>query len=230
MTDEKRQKKYDEKFDKLDLNKLELLPGEDIARCIDASQDGKYYFPEWLITNKGRGWSLAHQKWLNPIASGSRNYWSFCNGKKNIKVHQLVCHYFMNKSDELAIKHFGVDALEVHHIIPLDIPEKLKSPIDSNADERLAHCMKYNSKSNIVYQLKRGLPNSTHTAVENFANGRPAKGYVLDGEMAEFNQLAVNSGKLYGNSNGCYIEYYEDKDGNLRERLHTVLNIKGSEV
>lgn len=52
--DLQRLRNYKKKFASLD---VELLPGEELKHCIDS----RYYFPEWAISNMGRGYSL-HQK------------------------------------------------------------------------------------------------------------------------------------------------------------------------
>ena len=155
MVDNVKLIKYKEKFAMLDKSKIGLMDGEKIKHCVDQeSFNGKMYVPEWAITNMGRGFSLFRNDWLVPQATGRRNYWHFC-GSKQPAVHELVVCYFKDASDKIAVEEFGEEKIEVHHEIPIMIPDSLKKGTVENRSERIKHCMECNRKSNVFYQKNR---------------------------------------------------------------------------
>ena len=221
---------YKIRFKNLNLEELQLLEGEILVHCIDSkSFNGKYYIPEWAVSNMGRGYSLYHNKWLQPFPTGTkREYYSF-KGKKTVKVHQLVVNYFKNESDIIALEEFGADGIDAHHIIPINIPEELKEGTPENADARIKHCMECNCKSNIVYQEKttdhkndKRITNGRHTIEEEQGTAE------WDNVTVQFRGLASRSGKLSGNSNGSYFIYSRDTDGTLKRENKMIVNLKGS--
>ena len=213
-------KKYIKKFKELDINSLNLHEGEYIVHCIDnKSFGGKFFIPEWAVTNMGRGYSLWKEKWLIPQATGTRKYWFF-TGSKQVAVHNLVMNYFRDESDEIALEEFGEDGVEAHHEIPIEIPEELKYGTSENAQARIEHCMKYNCKKNLCYQKK----NHNRSKDKLIINGKETK-EEKNGEEKWSNHLketrsmfSVN-GKIEGNNNGARIVYSRDENGKLIETV-----------
>lgn len=222
-----------EKFNHLqeNLELLELMPGEEVKHCINEDYGRKFFEPNWVVSNKGRVYSLPHDKWLIPSAMGNnRRYWGL-NGStiKNVLIHQLVCFYFQDESDQVAIKYFGLDNLEVHHEIPIDIPNELKSK-NGNEQERMAHCMKCSSKSNLWYQEKE----IDHIDDHRVADGKKTIGEEngtaqWDESLSLFRTIASNSGKVEGNNNGVRKTYSFDVNGNLKTNITITMKVKGSE-
>ena len=225
-------KRYEDKFRQLDYEKLGLEQGEQLEHCMDEkSFGGKYYAPEWCISNYGRGYSLAADKWLVPQAIGThRAYWGF-TGNIQPKVHQLVVNYFPNESDEVALEFFEEGNLHCHHIIPIEIPDELKVQTCENEKERIEHCMKCNRKSNVVYQEKKhDHKNDTRITNGNETEEEQAETAVWSSDMILFRNIAANSGKRDGNSNGAYFVYSKDENGKLARTLKMVLNLKGTKI
>ena len=219
--------KYKKKFEELNIEEL-LESNESLVHCIDMVNNGKYYFPEWAISNFGRGYSLHHKKWLQPFTAGTREYWHF-KGAKRVSVHQLVLHYFPNESDIIAFEEFGEDGVDGHHIHPIVIPEELKHGTTDNALARIQHCMKCNNKNNLVYQEKV----IDHVNDGRITNGNPTREEEQGTEawsedLRMFRTLSSNSGKLQGNSSGSYYVYSRDDNGKLHRTITMSLQLKGS--
>ena len=73
--------KYVERFANLDRTQMNLLPGEELAHCIDqTSFGGRFYRPQWVVSNKGRVWSMRYNKWMSPqiVKSFGNHYWGLC--------------------------------------------------------------------------------------------------------------------------------------------------------
>ena len=189
---------------------------------------GKLFAPEWAVTNYARVYSLWCNRWLTPQATGTRRYWHVV-GEKQPAVHELVVNYFRDESDQIALEEFGEDGIEVQHQIPIAIPDNLKNGNMNNRDERIQHCMKCNCKSNVFYQKKehnrgkdrlitKGLPTEEEQAGKE----------VWSDDMKTARTMFANSGKCTGDSNGARVIYYRDTEGNLKETISMVLNMKGS--
>lgn len=220
--------KHEQQIEKI---KTKLMPNEKIVHCLDdISFNGRYYLPEWCVTNMGRGYSLSHQKWLSPQAVGNnRDYWSFVGVDKQVKVHQLVLNYFRSASDDVAIELFGEEGVDCHHIFSIEIPEELKKQTRKNRQARIKHCMECNCKSNLVYQEKE----IDHKDDRRVTNGKETIGECEGTEgwsdnLKDIRSMASNSGKRQGNNNGVYYEYSKDENGKLIKLQHILMKFKGS--
>lgn len=219
--------RYKKKFEQV-VTELELLEGETMVHCLDAiSHNGSCYFPEWAITNKGRGYSLWKDEWLVPQAIGTkRAYWGFCAyGNRNPKAHQLVVNYFKDESDIVALEFFGENSVEIHHDLPIAIPDEIKT---GTKEDRIAHCMKYNSKENLHYQEKL----QDHVNVGRITRGHKTKEEEegieeWDNDVDLFRTLGANSTKSEGNEFGTRIIYSKDAAGNLIRKIKMRMKIKG---
>ena len=222
--------KYEKKFEQAK-SEVELVDGEEMTHCIDSSShDGICYFPEWAITNMGRGYSLWKMDWLIPQALGTnRDYWGFCGSdNRNPKVHQLVANYFKDESDLIALEFFEEDGTEIHHEIPIEIPEHLRYGCKENAQERIEHCMKCNAKSNLSYQEKY----DDHPDDGRITRGNETKGeegnVQWSSELKMMRILGANSTKSEGNSFGSRIRYKKDEKGNLVRTRNMKWTMKGT--
>jgi len=167
---EKNLRKY-EQMENENFHYLNLETDEQIVHCIDDS-DERFYKTGWLVTNKGRVWSINHNKWLVPhIQEG---YWRV----ENVYVHLLVNHYFLSEDDRRTIKvveeHNASCAesdkwhIEVHHIKSVN---KLDSSSMSD-DEKILACMAVNNKANLICQIKE----TDHIDVHRIMNGKKTLG------------------------------------------------------
>lgn len=224
------------KFKQLKTEKMGLLQGEQIAHCIDSkSFGGKFYYPEFVVTNKGRVWSLNRSQWLSPQISAdinkNKSYWSIDPKDENrvtqtVYVHSLVCNYFRNESDKIAIEFFGEDNVQAHHIIAINIPKSLKGRGKRQA--KIKQCMKDSCKTNIVYQ-------ETHTDHKN--DTRLANGNITlqektgvdewDNELKDIRTMMYNSGQVKGNGYGTYYVYSKDENGKLKKSITQTIKLKG---
>lgn len=219
------------KFKELDKSKMGLEPGEQIAHCIDSkSFGGKFYYPQWVVTNRGRVWSMKYNKWMVPqILKGDNNsYWGLTPKEKgssksvSVYIHLLVCNYFKNESDKIALEFFGEDNVHGHHIQAIDIPKSLKGR--GHKEDKIKRCMKDSCKKNIVYQEKL----SDHIDDTTLANGGLPKHQIWSDAAKEEQKFLYNSGKLDGNSYGVYYIYSKNENGNLKRDFSFELKIKGS--
>lgn len=231
----KEELKWMEKFyTQKDEIKKHMLPGEKFVQCLDKkSFGGKYYYPQYVVTNKGRVWSLAHKKWMIPqMAKEIANaYWSI-NPKvdgvtKTIYIHCLVNNYFRNDSDEIALEFFDEENVHCHHIFALNIPERLKG--EGHGDEKIAHCMKFSCKDNVVYQEKH----TDHINDTNLANGRVTsqekQGTSFWTESLQWIRgLMYRTGQPKGNDYGTFYVYSKDENGQLVKTLVQRASMKGS--
>ena len=217
------------KFKELDKSKMGLEPGEQIAHCIDSkSFGGKFYYPQWVVTNKGRVWSMKYNKWMVPqILKGDNNsYWGLTPKEKgssksmSVYIHLLVCNYFKNESDKIALEFFGEDNVHGHHIQAIDIPKSLKGR--GHEEEKIKRCMKDSCKKNIVYQEK----SSDHIDDTTLANGGLPKKQIWSDAAKEEQKILYNSGQLEGNSYGTYYIYSKDENGNLKKNLWHRTDVK----
>lgn len=220
-----KQIKYQNKVNELDLSRLELYQNEQIVHCIDAVM----YVPEYLITSLGRVWSLSHSKWLKP--QFKNNYWTLNpknpQGKtRKITVHQLVAHYFMDKSDRIAIDEWGYAGTEVHHIFKIDI-EKAKYIFEHGTDkEVIESCMRDSCKYNLAYQERQ----VDHKADTNMSHGLPTANEQTsidewDATLANQRQSMYQIGQLDSNKYGTYYQYSRDEQGKVKKKLKLRLNI-----
>lgn len=97
-----------------------LMPEEKICHCLDShSFGGRYYNPNWIVTNMGRIYSLHCRRWLHTFLKDTGEKSSKGEYKQcyyyigNIAVHRLIANYFC---DKVLIKKYGEDAVDVHHI------------------------------------------------------------------------------------------------------------------
>lgn len=220
------------KFRNLDTTKMELEPGEKVAHCIDSkSFGGKFYYPQWVVTDKGRVWSMKYNKWLKPqiCKSDDNSYWGLTTknkGNRTVYIHLLVCNYFKNESDKIALEFFGEDNVHGHHIRAIAIPKRLRGR--GHQEEKLKQCMKDSCKSNIVYQEKT----TDHFDDTMLANGgitakEKTGAAVWDDELKSMRTMMYGSGQLKGNSYGAYYVYLKDENGELKKTLNQQLNLKG---
>lgn len=209
MTAEELLQKYQRKFEELD---LELLECEELKHCLDPN---KYYFPQWAISNMGRCYSLAQNKWIRPTARGNnRNYWSW-KGDTNIASHLIVTHYFLDKSDMAAIQKYGAKGVTVHHDIPIEIPEELKHGTEENAEARIKHCMKFNCKANLHVQQKDDHVDD-HSLMEGRKTKAERKGTAVWTQEADVERtILANSGTIAGNQTTAHIEYRKDENNEI---------------
>lgn len=224
------------KFNQLNTQKMELLPGEQIAHCIDSkSFGGSLYYPEYVVTNKGRVWTLNQNKWLTPQISKdidiNNAYWSLNPKEKGITktvyIHCLVCNYFRNESDEIAIEFFGEKNVQAHHIISINIPKSLKGK--GKRADKMKQCMKDSCKSNVVYQEKiTDHKNDTSMANGGVTSQERRGSAVWDDELKETRTMMYRSGQLKGNAYGVYYVYSKDENGNLMKKITQTLKVKGS--
>lgn len=223
--------KYEKKFAQA-LLEVELLEGEEMVHCVDnCSHGGMCYFPEWAITNMGRGYSLWKKHWLIPQALGTnRDYWGFCGSKnRNPKVHQLVANYFKDESDLVVLEFFGEEGTEVHHEIPIEIPERLRCGCEENALERIEHCMMCNAKSNLCYQEKyEDHPDDGRISRGNETKGEEKGTVHWSSDLKMMRILGANSTKSDGNRFGSRTRYRKDKNGNLVRTRNMKWTMKGT--
>lgn len=220
------------KFKSLDTNKMNLEPGEKIAHCIDSkSFNGSFYYPQWVVSDKGRVWSLKYNKWMSPqiLKKDTNAYWGLTPRKngvpKSIYMHLLVCNYFKNDSDKIAIEFFGEDNVIGHHIIAIAIPKNLRGK--GHKKEKMKQCMKDSCKSNIVYQEKT----TDHFNDTSMANGgitsqEKSGAAVWDDELKDIRTMMYGSGQLNGNAYGTYYVYSKDENGNLKKSITQTTKLK----
>lgn len=222
---------YEKKYEQA-CSEVELLEDEKMVHCTDSgSHGGTCYFPEWALTSKARGYSLWKKEWLKPQALGTnRDYWGFCaTENRNPKVHQLVANYFKDESDLIVLEFFGEEGTEIHHEIPIEIPEHLRCGSEENAQERIEHCMKCNAKSNLSYQEKgNDHPDDGRVTRGNETRGEETGIEAWSDDLKLFRSLGANSTLSDGNSFGSRIVYSKDEDGNLIRSRKMKLNLKGT--
>ena len=215
--DMKEVKKFEKNMDKYELlevtnfESLELLPDEKIAHCIDKD----YYENGWIITNKGRIWSITDNRWLVPWLN-EKGYWRIANAY----VHRWVCHYFMSTDDKRILKMVedhnkecnDTDKweAEVHH---KQIIEKIDNYESMIKTERILACMAVNYKENLIYQRIKD-----HDDDHNLLKG---KQNISDG-TAQFDAMSsimINSGL-----DSAYTTYGEDgkKQINMTVKIPTL--------
>lgn len=190
---------------------LDLLPDEQIKHCIDACED--YYESGWVITNKGRVWSLTDKRWLIPW--NDDGYWRVANEY----VHRWVCYYFMSDEDkrilEMVEEHntkcmeSELWEVEVHH---RETVEKMDY-INMTDKERVLACMVVNHKGNLVYQIKKD-----HSDVHKLMNGKKTRGEEDDKEQFDVFTSVVR--------NGC-PETYITYDEHGKKLVHMNLKLQG---
>lgn len=226
------------KFKSIDKTKMELKPGEKIVHCIDSkSFNGKFYYPQWVVSDEGRVWSLHCNKWMTPqiLKREGNSYWGLPTRKKvkkldydpkSVYVHALVCNYFKNDSDKIALEFFGEDNIQAHHINAINIPNKLRGK--GKRAKKIKQCMKDSCKKNIVYQEKT----ADHLNDTMMANGRTTtqekeNQSVWSKELQDIRTMFYGSGQLPGNSFGTYYVYSKDEQGNLKKSINMTLGLKG---
>lgn len=91
--------KNQRKYKNLELEELELLPDEDIQHC--NKEPYKQY--GWVVTSKGRIWSLNHNIWLKPVQYNN-GYWGINDDKTTYYVHDLVGFYFLTEEEKRIMK------------------------------------------------------------------------------------------------------------------------------
>ena len=227
--------KYVEKFKELNIEIMGLKKNEKIMHCIDRlSAGGKYFHPQWIVTDAGRVWSLYHNKWLTPqiLKKEGNAYWGLTSSlvrNTSVYVHMLVLHYFQNESDKIALEEFGLPGVHAHHIKAIHIPAYLKGA--GHREEKIKQCMKDNCKANLVYQEKL----IDHVNDTLMANGgetiEEKNGTAIWSENAKgLRSSFYLSGKLEGNAFGTYYVYSRDEQGNLVRELVESLATKGTHV
>ena len=213
-TIEKNLNKYDilknENFERMD-----LLPDEQIVHCIDEN-NVQHYFEGWLVTNKGRGWSLTDNRWFVPWMN-ENGYWRIANAY----VHQLVCHYFMSDEDKRILKLVEEHnkncaeedqwSVEVHHKKPV---EKIDY-INMTDEEKMLACMAVNNKENLVYQIKKD-----HSDVHKIAKGNRKLGKNKDGNERNVIMDSLTSTLI---NSGASVHFSYDENG--KKEMHTRLTL-----
>lgn len=220
------------KFKNLDRTIMGLEPGEEIKHCIDSkSFDGRYYQPHWVVSNKGRVWSLKKNAWLVPQVmkgdkQGKNRYWGIeGSNKKNIYVHCLVCNYFRAESDCIALEEFGEKNVEAHHIIALHIPDHYKGK--NRKEEKIKRCMIDSCKANLIYQ-ESSLDHKNDTSMSNGGiTSQEKEGTQWSQDLQDTRSMMYRSGQLHGNAYGTYYTYSRDENGALKKELHQSLKMKG---
>lgn len=184
----KKNKPTDQELNQLLIAQMQsanLLEGEKIKQMTDKeSFDGRYYYPAYAVTDKGRVWSIINSKWLIPQAVGNdRSYWAVDLGTM-VKVHLLVANYFCDKH---AVEVFGETNIQVHHKKVVDVPEELKTK--ECTEEKIKSCMDANAAENLCYQKT-----DDHLMITKFSNHQnvpeESKGKVeLDEQLKRIRML-----------------------------------------
>lgn len=217
------------KFKNLDIEKMGLESGEQIAHCIDSkSFEGKFYYPQWVVTDRGRVWSMKYNKWLIPqILNG---YWGLApkeNGKtKSVYIHLLVCNYFRTESDQIALEWFGEQNIHGHHIRAIHIPNRLKGK--GYDKEKMKMCMKDSCKDNIVYQeITADHINDTSMANGGITIEEKAGTAVWSDDLQAIRNSMQKGAEIKGNSFGTYYIYSKDEQGKFKKEIRSRYNCKG---
>lgn len=185
----KKNKPTDQELNQLLIAQMQsanLLKGEKIEQMTDQkSFKGRYYYPAYAVTNKGRVWSIINHKWLAPQAVGTdRSYWAVDLLGTMVKVHLLVANYFC---DKYAVEVFGEANVQVHHKKVVDVPEELKTK--ECTEEKIKSCMDANAAENLCYQKT-----DDHLMITKFSNHQnvpeESKGKVeLDEQLKRIRML-----------------------------------------
>lgn len=221
------------KFKNIDQSIMGLEPGEELKHCIDSkSFGGKYYQPHMIVTNKGRVWSLKKNDWIVPQVmkgdkEGNNRYWAIQGmNKRTVYIHMLVCNYFRSESDRIALEEFGEKRVEVHHIIPLHIPDRYKGR--NCKEEKIKRCMIDSCKSNLIYQEKTiDHKNDTLMTNGNITSQEKKGTDQWSQDLMDTRKMMYQSGQLSGNAYGTYYTYSRDASGTLKKELHQTLQLKG---
>ena len=196
--------RYKNKFLKLEQNNFKIMnldEDEKVRHCIQFKEENCYN-PCWVVTNKGRVWSLAWSCWMSHRFENG--YWRVANAY----VHKYVDFYFMNEEEKQTKKLLDnynkncsekeKQKYEIHHKETIKIVnDKLMSP-----EEKMRECMKVNYKENLVYQIK-GDHKNAH---------RIMKGDLpidLKGEKVEVDNTTRNFIGIHPNN--VYYSYNEGK-------------------
>lgn len=209
--------KNTEKFNNLkkdNFKSLNLKEGELVAHC-NRYEGTRYYQDGWIVTNKGRIWSLYKNMWLNP--RNQNGYWKVLNEY----VHIFVDYYFFD-DDEKRIYKTLLEHNEkcnkndqwhshVHHkhsVIKIDSTKMSK-------DERIQACMTINYKENLMFQIKE---------TDHKNNHRIMKGKKTLGEESGVEQFDCPS-SIIKNSLPDTVYYSYDENGN--KLVHMTKKLKG---
>lgn len=203
---------------------LELEPGEKLVHCLDKkSFEGKYYNPNWAVSNYGRVYSLCDNDWITPVVIGKyQKYWAINGGTKRngmVYIHLLVANYFCNKR---IFDDFPADEIEVHHKKAIIIPKKVKY---ADKEKRIKHCMEYNNAANLAYTYK--LDHDIITALANGQNIKDIKGIKLEfpEEIKQMFQLGKPSSDIVKDAlpKSVYVDYTKEGEA----LYHAEFTIKG---
>ena len=197
-------KKYEEQKDRIE---EQLVVGEEMKHCLDKkSFGGKYYNPCWVVTSKGRIYSLYKKAWMNPWLDsigkrkkdGSYPEKRYClKGDRKVWVHLLVANYFCDKA---AVELYGEKNVDVHHRIVFDA--------DKSCEE--------NNYAGNLYYTERGL----HQQMLN----RIQRGTYKKGEnMDSCTWFAVNN---VAHNPGSTVHIETQPDGKLLLKTH--LKLRGT--
>lgn len=209
--------KYKE-LEKNGFQKLNLYVDEQVMHCIDESES-KYNLFRWIVTNKGRVWSLSQNKWLNP--RNQRGYWRIAN----VYVHELVSHYFLTTEEkntlEIVSEHnkkcdiSEIWHLHIHHLKPVIKMDSTKM----TKEERIHACMAVNYKENLILQIKETDHKNDHKIMKGI---KP----IYDGEKVECDtctSIMINS-----KPNIVYTKYNEKTNREL-EMIYNIPTLTSDE-
>lgn len=136
-----RQMKYDD---------MHRLPGEHLVQCLDdTSFGGKFYKPEWAVSDQGRVWSIQYGMWLAPFTDKTKGrYWKYKIDRPVIG-RELIANYWCDKRE---VNTYGEDHTFVrYHQQPEDIPSSLRHGTFANKDGRIADAMRRDNAANLYY-------------------------------------------------------------------------------
>lgn len=207
---------YSKKFAQ-QLPNIDLLPGEILIHCLDKkSFKGRFYIPQWAVSNKGRCWSIWKGDWLTPLLWGNNNrYWCLSyqrDGKLiHIKVSWLVANYFCDKTP---VNLFGEDGIDVHHFITISIPNEIKYSRDRN--EKIKSCMEFNNADNLSYERSDFHREVIHT----FMKGKTEAGVnVIDPDNAFLYNLIKGLSDVDSADKAIRSEYGNDGTQTLKIKV-----------
>ncbi|MBE5948200.1 MAG: hypothetical protein E7261_04125 [Lachnospiraceae bacterium] len=162
----------------------QLRQGEEIKHCVDASSfGGKFFNPNWVVTNYARVYSLYYKRWLCPAKkytgkknrAGNRAGMYFTLGR-NINVSRLVANYFCDKT---LIDKYGEENVDVHHIRRIN---------------PLLSCEDNNKASNLQYVLKAAYKNGDNNVLtHSFATAVQTGTYKAAEDMDVFLKAIINT-------------------------------------
>ncbi len=209
----KKNKPTDQELNQLLIAQMQsanLLEGEKIKQMTDKeSFEGRYYYPAYAVTDKGRVWSIINHKWLAPQAVGNdRSYWAVDLGTM-VKVHVLVANYFCDKH---AAELFGEANVQVHHKKVVDVPEELKTK--ECTEEKIKSCMESNGAENLCYQQT-----DDHLMITKFSHHQNVPGESKD--KVEMDEQLKRIRMLFDpKSSEIMLDYDEEGNAALRIVIH----------